>query len=117
MHIYSYVRDIELMETLICSDIKFVLGSTRAIFYAHQCILMMRCEVFRAMLTTQGNLKSKDGKLSLVLSDAIPEVFTAMMQYIYTNCVTLNCNIVSVKCEVANRQNTYQSILSHMYTQ
>ena len=77
------------------SDIKFILGSSRQVLYAHQCILSVRCEVFRAMLSSQTNLKQKDGKISLVLSDAIPEVFAAMLQFLYTNRVTLNNNIVS----------------------
>jgi len=73
------------------SDIKFLIGPDRKPIYAHQCFLSTRCEVFRAMFTDKEH-KNKAGSepVPFVLSDTNPEVFSAMLEYIYTNCVTLN---------------------------
>ena len=73
----------------IFSDIKFLIGPSRKTVHAHRCILSARCEVFRAMFTDQSH-KHKDGEVPFVLSDMTPEIFLAMMEFIYTNCVTLN---------------------------
>ena len=73
-----------------CSDIRFVIGSNRKTIYAHRCILAARCEVFRVMFSEQAATKGKDGgDVPFVMSDIQPEVFLPMLEYIYTNCVTL----------------------------
>ncbi|XP_041356623.1 BTB/POZ domain-containing protein 19-like [Gigantopelta aegis] len=73
------------------SDLKFLIGPNRKTVYAHRCILASRCAVFKAMFAEQAqNPKSGDRDVPLVLSDMAPEVFLAMLEFIYTNCVTLS---------------------------
>merc|ERR1719495_346408 len=50
---------------------------------------MARCEVFRAMFTDQSH-KYNDPAVPFVLADLTPEIFLPMLEYIYTNCVSLN---------------------------
>lgn len=71
------------------SDVKFIVGESRRTVYAHRCILSSRCEVFRAMLADQSNQKD----MPFVMSDIDPEIFLAVLEFIYTNCVTLNDKI------------------------
>ena len=68
-----------------------MIGTSRKAIFAHRCILSARCEVFRAMFTDP---KHKDREVPYILSDTPPEIFLAMLEYIYTNCVTLNGKIV-----------------------
>ena len=78
------------------SDIKFVIGPSRKAIHAHRCILAARCEVFRAMFSENSNSKSKDGEVPFVLSDMTPEIFLPMIEYLYTNSVTLSNKTVSI---------------------
>ncbi|XP_072019032.1 BTB/POZ domain-containing protein 19-like [Amphiura filiformis] len=68
------------------SDIKFIVGEGRRNIYAHRCILASRCEVFRAMFADQNNEKD----IPFVMSETDPEVFVLLLEFIYTNCVTLH---------------------------
>ncbi|KAL8584279.1 hypothetical protein ACOMHN_014698 [Nucella lapillus] len=72
-------------------DIQFVIGPARKRMFAHRCILSGRCEVFRAMFVDH---TQKNGPIEkdtpFVLSDMVPEVFLAMLDFIYTNSVTLS---------------------------
>ncbi|XP_070563955.1 BTB/POZ domain-containing protein 19-like [Ptychodera flava] len=74
------------------SDVKFVIGETRRTIYAHRCILSSRCEVFRAMFSDQA-ASGEDSTVPFVLSDVDSEIFLAVLEFIYTNCVTLNSKI------------------------
>ena len=71
-----------------------MIGPTRKPIHAHKCILAARCEVFRAMFA-EGNHKSKDGEVVFVLSEMVTEVFLPMLEYLYTNSVSLTSKIVS----------------------
>ena len=102
------------------SDIKFLIGPARKSFHAHRILLAARSEVFRAMFCEQNQQKhAKDnGEIPFVLSDIAPEIFMAMMEFIYTNCVTLNSKIVShyflcvlVACFIQIRKKIYIYIL------
>lgn len=76
------------------SDVKFLIGQSRKAVYAHRCILSSRCAVFKATFAEQtqksGNI---DKDTPFVLSDMSPDIFLAMMEFIYTNTVTLTPKI------------------------
>ncbi|BFZ17104.1 hypothetical protein BsWGS_20143 [Bradybaena similaris] len=84
----------EMMRKLInnpeYSDLKFYIGPNRKIIYAHRCIMSARCVVFKAMLAEKSNSDEKD--VPYVLPDVSPAIFLAMLEFIYTNCVTLSPN-------------------------
>ncbi|MGH0145803.1 UNVERIFIED_CONTAM: hypothetical protein FKN15_006276 [Acipenser sinensis] len=67
--------------------------------FAHRCILACCCEVFHGMFSQQ--LQSDRPRelmdLPVVLSDVQPEVFLAVIEFLYTNCVTLNNYILCVE--------------------
>ncbi|EDO43962.1 predicted protein, partial [Nematostella vectensis] len=81
-------------------DVKFIVGPNRKVVYANRCILAARCEVFRAMLGSdpdrEGRQKSAEPDIPLVLADVSPEVFSSILEFLYTNTCTLNSNSVSV---------------------
>lgn len=79
-----------IIHFFIFSDVKFVIGQSRKAIHAHRCILSARCEVFRAMFAEHSNKQNKDGEVPFVLSDMTPEVFYPMIEFIYTNSVTLS---------------------------
>ncbi|XP_005090122.1 BTB/POZ domain-containing protein 19 [Aplysia californica] len=70
------------------SDLKFLIGPGRKAVYAHRCLLSARCAVFKAMFADKAGNVEKD--VPLVLSDMSPEIFITMLEFIYTNCVTLS---------------------------
>ena len=113
----------ELYITPNFSDIKFLIGPARKSFHAHRILLAARSEVFRAMFCEQNQQKhAKDnGEIPFVLSDIAPEIFMAMMEFIYTNCVTLNSKIVShdflcvlVACFIFVRINSFRKIIYYL---
>ncbi|XP_071492468.1 BTB/POZ domain-containing protein 19-like [Diadema antillarum] len=71
------------------SDIKFIVGEERRHIFAHRCILVSRCEVFRAMFAEQV-MRENSGKVPLVLTDTEPDIFMIVLEFIYTNCATLS---------------------------
>ncbi|GFS00749.1 BTB/POZ domain-containing protein 19-like [Elysia marginata] len=73
------------------SDVKFIIGPKQKHIFAHRCILSARCAVFRAMFAEKSNPGEKD--IPFVLSDMSPDIFLAMLEFIYTNCVTLSSKI------------------------
>lgn len=76
-------------ECYLCySDVKFVIGSARKVVLAHRSLLSARCEVFRAMFTDKFQ-SCQDTEVPLVLSDMTVDIFMPMLEYIYTNGVTL----------------------------
>ncbi|XP_074654245.1 BTB/POZ domain-containing protein 19-like [Tubulanus polymorphus] len=71
------------------SDIKFLIGPNRKPVYAHRCLLSARCDVFRAMFLDQAkNKESQD--VPFVMSDISMEIFMPILEFIYTNAVTLS---------------------------
>ncbi|VDI05218.1 Hypothetical predicted protein, partial [Mytilus galloprovincialis] len=78
------------------SDIKFLIGSNRKPIYAHRCILANRCAVFKAMFQDQAQRAGVvDNTVPFVLADMTPDIFLAVMEFIYTNCVTLTPKILA----------------------
>lgn len=75
------------------SDIKFLIGSNRKPVFAHRCILSARCAVFKAMFAEQSQKNASEKDVPFVLSDMYPEIFLSMLEFIYTNCVTLTPKI------------------------
>lgn len=85
---------------LLCSDVTFVVGREQQKVFAHRCVLACRCQAFRGMLG-QGPSGSEDSLTSVppqgpfILGNVQPEVFLAVIEFLYTNSVTLNSHIVS----------------------
>ena len=73
------------------SDIGFLVGEERQVICGHRCLLSARCEVFRAMFAVQ---KEEEHSAPLVLTDIKPKIFLAVLEYIYTNCCSLNTELV-----------------------
>ncbi|XP_053549527.1 BTB/POZ domain-containing protein 19 [Bombina bombina] len=74
------------------SDVTFVVGKERQTIHAHRCILASRCKVFHGMFSQQLQEANPSQELQVpfILADMQPEVFLAMMEFLYTNSVTLN---------------------------
>lgn len=76
------------------SDVKFLIGQNRKAVYAHRCILSSRCAVFKATFAEQSQKNGTiDKDTPFVLSDMNVDIFVAMLEFIYTNCVTLTPKI------------------------
>ncbi|NXW43000.1 BTBDJ protein, partial [Nyctiprogne leucopyga] len=77
------------------SDVTFVVGREQQKVFAHRCVLVCRCQAFRGMLS-QGLAGSEDPPGSVppqgpfVLGNVQPEVFLAVIEFLYTNSITLN---------------------------
>ncbi|KAG9466521.1 hypothetical protein GDO78_016551 [Eleutherodactylus coqui] len=69
------------------SDVSFVVGRRRQVVHAHRCILISRCKVFHRMFLQQ---RPPEVQVPFVLADVQPEVFLAVLEFIYTNSVTLD---------------------------
>ncbi|XP_073499675.1 BTB/POZ domain-containing protein 19 isoform X3 [Phyllobates terribilis] len=80
------------------SDVSFVVGKQRQVVHAHRCILMCRCKVFHRMFShqLQAAQTPQEMQVPFVLADVQPEVFLAVIEFIYTNSVTLNSVILCV---------------------
>ncbi|XP_062478914.1 BTB/POZ domain-containing protein 19 isoform X2 [Pezoporus occidentalis] len=80
------------------SDVTFVVGREQQKVFAHRCVLACRCQAFRGMLS-QGPPGSEDSPSSIspqgpfILGNVQPEVFLAVIEFLYTNSVTLNSHI------------------------
>ena len=72
----------DLLESKDSSDISFQVG--RETFPAHRCILAARSSVFRAELL--GGMEASSGS-RIEIRDMQPEVFEALIQFIYTEKV------------------------------
>ncbi|NXA08649.1 BTBDJ protein, partial [Sapayoa aenigma] len=83
---------------LSCSDVTFVVGREQQKVFAHRCVLACRCQAFQGMLT-QVPVGSQDSSSSVppqgpfILGNVQPEVFLAVIEFLYTNSVTLNSHI------------------------
>ncbi|NXN92198.1 BTBDJ protein, partial [Rhinopomastus cyanomelas] len=80
------------------SDVTFVVGRQQQKVFAHRCVLACRCQVFQGMLD-QGLASNKDSPSAVppegpvILGNVQPEVFLAVIEFLYTNSVTLNSHI------------------------
>ncbi|XP_075472280.1 BTB/POZ domain-containing protein 19 isoform X1 [Ascaphus truei] len=74
------------------SDVTFVVGKERQVVHGHRCVLACRCKVFHGMFSQQlqSDEASQELRVPFVLADMHPEVFLAVMEFLYTNSVTLN---------------------------
>ncbi|XP_015277459.1 PREDICTED: BTB/POZ domain-containing protein 19 [Gekko japonicus] len=70
------------------SDVTFLVGGEQQEVFAHRCLLSCRCQAFHAMLS-----QPQETQAPLLLSHVQPEVFLAVIEYLYTNSVTLNNGI------------------------
>uniref|UniRef100_A0A8C6ZYE8 BTB domain containing 19 n=1 Tax=Nothoprocta perdicaria TaxID=30464 RepID=A0A8C6ZYE8_NOTPE len=75
------------------SDVTFVVGRERREVFAHRCVLACRCQAFRGMLSAAGGPAPR---APLVLGNVQPDVFLAVIEFLYTNCVTLDSHIAAV---------------------
>ncbi|KAI1236773.1 hypothetical protein IHE44_0015027 [Lamprotornis superbus] len=79
-------------------DVMFVVGQEQQKVFAHRCVLACRCQAFRGMLS-QAPVGSQDSSSSVppqgpfILGNVQPEVFLAVIEFLYTNSVTLNSHI------------------------
>ncbi|NXK83955.1 BTBDJ protein, partial [Amazona guildingii] len=80
------------------SDVVFVVGQEQQKVFAHRCVLACRCQAFQGMLS-HGPAGSEDSPSSIppqgpfILGNVQPEVFLAVIEFLYTNSVTLNSHI------------------------
>ncbi|KAM6080792.1 BTB/POZ domain-containing protein 19 isoform 1-T1 [Theristicus caerulescens] len=80
------------------SDVTFVVGREQQKVFAHRCVLACRCQAFQGMLG-QGLAGSEDPPGSIppqgpfILGNVQPDVFLAVIEFLYTNSVTLNSHI------------------------
>uniref|UniRef100_A0A8D0GCT7 BTB domain containing 19 n=1 Tax=Sphenodon punctatus TaxID=8508 RepID=A0A8D0GCT7_SPHPU len=61
-------------------DVTFQVGREHQEVFAHRCILACRCQAFHAMLS-----QPQEPQAPLVLSHVQPEVFLAVIEFLYTN--------------------------------
>uniref|UniRef100_A0A8D0DYP5 BTB domain containing 19 n=1 Tax=Salvator merianae TaxID=96440 RepID=A0A8D0DYP5_SALMN len=73
------------------SDVTFLVGKKQQKVFAHRCLLSSRCQALRVMLSQPQEIEAP-----LVLRHVQPEVFLAVIEYIYTNSVTLN-NLIALE--------------------
>ncbi|XP_048800960.1 BTB/POZ domain-containing protein 19 isoform X1 [Lagopus muta] len=77
------------------SDVTFVVGREKQQVFAHRCVLACRCQAFRGMLTSNEDpLSSVPAQGPFILGNVQPEVFLAVIEFLYTNSVTLNSHTV-----------------------
>nr|XP_033772239.1 BTB/POZ domain-containing protein 19 isoform X2 [Geotrypetes seraphini] len=81
------------------SDVKFIVGKEKQEVWAHRCILASRCSAFHAMF--KQSLQSPDPSQEpaqdpIILSDVQPAVFLPLIEFLYTNSVTLN-NLIALE--------------------
>ncbi|XP_062974639.1 BTB/POZ domain-containing protein 19 isoform X1 [Elgaria multicarinata webbii] len=74
------------------SDVTFLVGREQKEVFAHRCLLSSRCQAFGAMLSHPQEIQ----QAPLTLSHVQPEVFLAVIEYLYTNSVTLN-NLIALE--------------------
>ncbi|XP_075615684.1 BTB/POZ domain-containing protein 19 isoform X1 [Balearica regulorum gibbericeps] len=80
------------------SDVTFVVGREKQKVFAHRCVLACRCQAFQGMLS-QEPVGSEESPCSIpsqgpfILGNVQPEVFLAVIEFLYTNSVTLNSHI------------------------
>uniref|UniRef100_A0A670IRB9 BTB domain containing 19 n=1 Tax=Podarcis muralis TaxID=64176 RepID=A0A670IRB9_PODMU len=72
-------------------DVTFLVGREQKEIFAHRCLLTSRCQALHAMLSHPQEMQAP-----LILSHVQPEVFLAVIEYLYTNNVTLNNSIAAV---------------------
>ncbi|XP_069498453.1 BTB/POZ domain-containing protein 19 isoform X3 [Ambystoma mexicanum] len=83
-----------LLNNPLFSDVKFIVGKEQREICGHRCILACRCRAFHEMFLEHPLLADSSVQLRpIILCDVQPEVFLAVMEFLYTNCVTLDSHI------------------------
>eukprot|EP00698_Gefionella_okellyi_P021174 TRINITY_DN678_c0_g1_i4.p1 TRINITY_DN678_c0_g1~~TRINITY_DN678_c0_g1_i4.p1 ORF type:complete len:449 (+),score=74.70 TRINITY_DN678_c0_g1_i4:81-1427(+) len=99
----SGFRFSELMSGLLRNsethDVKFLFGEIQ--IGAHRNVLAQRSPAFRAMF--YGSMKEKEPSTGINIQDCTVEAFTAMLQWIYTNEVTITAEIAQTLLYNAKR--------------
>ncbi|XP_038616305.1 BTB/POZ domain-containing protein 19 [Tachyglossus aculeatus] len=75
------------------SDVTFLVGKERQEVFAHRCLLASRCEFFGGLLEQKPPAPAGRGPPRgepVVLDQVRPEVFLAVLEFLYTNSVPLN---------------------------
>lgn len=73
-----------------------MVGREQQQVFAHRCVLACRCQAFRGMLmSNEDPLSSVPPQGPFILGNVQPEVFLAVIEFLYTNSVTLNSHTVS----------------------
>uniref|UniRef100_A0A669P8Y9 BTB domain containing 19 n=1 Tax=Phasianus colchicus TaxID=9054 RepID=A0A669P8Y9_PHACC len=86
-------------------DVTFVVGREKQQVFAHRCVLACRCQAFRGMLTSNEDpLSSVPPQGPFILGNVQPEVFLAVIEFLYTNSVTLNSHTAAVTYGQADLQ-------------
>ncbi|XP_074953899.1 BTB/POZ domain-containing protein 19 isoform X1 [Phalacrocorax aristotelis] len=79
------------------SDVTFVVGQEQQKVFAHRCVLACRCQAFRGMFGQGLGSEEPPGSVPpqgpFILGNVQPEVFLAVIEFLYTNSVTLNSHI------------------------
>uniref|UniRef100_A0A8B9NCE8 BTB domain containing 19 n=1 Tax=Accipiter nisus TaxID=211598 RepID=A0A8B9NCE8_9AVES len=108
-HALAFQAPHPLWSPLSHSDVTFVVGQEQQKVFAHRCVLACRCQAFQGMLG-QGPAGSEDSPSSIppqgpfILGNVQPEVFLAVIEFLYTNSVTLNSHIAAVTYGQADLQ-------------
>ncbi|XP_029474359.1 BTB/POZ domain-containing protein 19-like isoform X2 [Rhinatrema bivittatum] len=84
------------------SDVKFIVGKEKQEICAHRCVLAARCSMFHAMFkqpvqSPDASQDQEPAQVSIILGDVEPEVFLPLIEFLYTNSVTLNSLILCVE--------------------
>lgn len=87
---------------------KFYVGSDQKPIFAHRCIMSARCAVFKAMLSEAAVIGEKE--TPFLLTDVSPKIFLTMLEFIYTNCVTLSPDTVSTEYKTQSKNLTRVSL-------
>uniref|UniRef100_A0A5F8GNT1 BTB domain containing 19 n=1 Tax=Monodelphis domestica TaxID=13616 RepID=A0A5F8GNT1_MONDO len=74
---------------LSSSDVRFVVGQDRREVLAHRCVLTSRCDYFRQLLGTELPDKGCQEE-PVVLADVPAEAFLTVLEFLYTNSITLD---------------------------
>ncbi|RUS73995.1 hypothetical protein EGW08_018244 [Elysia chlorotica] len=85
-HIYAAAMK-KLINNKEFSDVTFCVGASKDIIYAHQSILAAHCTVFKAMFL-DSNRERED--VCFDIEDMTPQTFLSMLEYIYTNFISLD---------------------------
>ncbi|XP_036612989.1 BTB/POZ domain-containing protein 19 [Trichosurus vulpecula] len=71
------------------SDVRFLVGQDRREVLAHRCLLTSRCDYFRQLLGAE-NPSGGASEEPVVLADVPPEAFLMVLEFLYTNSITLD---------------------------
>eukprot|EP00062_Callorhinchus_milii_P014573 gi/632963893/ref/XP_007898133.1/ PREDICTED: BTB/POZ domain-containing protein 19 [Callorhinchus milii] len=76
------------------SDVEFIVGEEKRVVYAHRCVLACRCQLFHDMFVQQQPVCGpQEANLPFVFPNVQPDVFLAVLEFLYTNRVTLSGQI------------------------